>query len=460
MAKLKYSKDGRLLFTKEMKKEYTILLPMMLPIHFKLLQNVFEHYGYSTVLLDSNAPEIAQEGLKYVHNDTCYPAILVIGQFIHALKSGKYDLNKTALMITQTGGGCRASNYIHLLRKALKKAGFSNIPVVSLNLSGLERNSGFRLTISMLRRMLCAVAYGDLLMSLNNQVSPYEAKLDNCKFLTEKWIRNLKNQMNTENGINFKQLAKNMNAISDDFAKIETRHIDKIKVGIVGEIYVKYSSLSNNQLEEFLALQGCEVCVPGLLGFLFFKIDNRLEDIKLYGGSQLKASLLKTFIKYLEKFENIMLNAIKRNLKFKVPATYQHTKALADGVIGYGNKMGEGWLLTAEMLELAEAGYENIICTQPFGCLPNHICGKGMIRKIKEINPIANIVTIDYDPGASKVNQENRIKLMLAIAKESLLKRDKQNLKNTNKPKTRTNKNNYVQLKTEELPENLVAIKT
>lgn len=460
MAELKYSKDGRIFFTKEMKKEYTILLPMMLPIHFKLLQNVFEHYGYKTVLLDGNEPEIAQEGLKYVHNDTCYPALLVIGQFIHALKSGNYDINKTALMITQTGGGCRASNYIHLLRKALKKAGFDNVPVVSLNLSGLEKNSGFKLTLKMLRHMLYAVVYGDLLMYLNNQVKPYEANLGSCKSLTEKWIKLLTNKINVRNSITFEELTKNMNAISDDFAQIKTHSIDKIKVGVVGEIYIKYSSLGNNQLEEFLASQDCEVCVPGLLGFLFFKIDNRIEDIKLYGGSRLKALVLKAFIKYLEKIENIMLSAIKRNLKLKVPATYKHTKTLVGGVIGYGNKMGEGWFLTAEMLELAESGYENIVCTQPFGCLPNHICGKGMIRKIKEINPIANIVAIDYDPSTPKVNQENRIKLMLAIAKENFLKSDKHELKNTNQSEICANKNNYIQLNSDELPENLVAIKT
>lgn len=425
MAELKYSNDGRLLFTSEMKKKYTILLPIMLPIHFKLLQNTLEHYGYKTVLLESCEPEIVQEGLRYVHNDTCYPAILVIGQFIHALKSGKYDVNKTALMITQTGGGCRASNYIHLLRKALKKAGFENVPVISLNLSGLEKNSGFKLSFTMLRRMIGALVYGDLLMNLNNQVMPYEVNCGESFSTVEKWIKILTGQLNSGKGINFKQFTANMNAISDDFAKIKTRHVPKVKVGVVGEIYVKYSSLGNNQLENFLASQGCEVCVPGILGFLLFKIDNRIEDIKLYGGNHAKSAVAKALMTYIEKIENILISAVKRNPCFVVPATYKHTKSLANGVIGYGSKMGEGWFLTAEMLELAESGYENIVCAQPFGCLPNHICGKGMIRKIQEINPRANIVAIDYDPGSPKVNQENRIKLMLSIAKEKLCENNK-----------------------------------
>ncbi len=420
MAELKYDKNGRLLFTKEMKDEYTILLPMMLPIHFRLVQKVFDHYGYKTVLLDTTDPEIAQEGLKYVHNDTCYPALLVIGQFIHALKSGKYDINKTALMITQTGGGCRASNYIHLLRKALKSAGFENVPVISLNLSGLEKNSGFKLSLSMIKRMIGGLVYGDILMLLNNQVSPYEVNKGSCKKLVNKWTNILANQLNKGKGFGVKKFRKNMNSIADDFSKIKIVHSNKVKVGIVGEIYVKYSALGNNQLEQFLAGQDCEVLIPGILGFMSFKVDNRLEDIKLYGGSHIKSLVIKLLLNYIEKIERVLIDAVKRSPIFTVPLTYKSTKSLVDGLIGYGNKMGEGWLLTAEMLELIHAGYNNIICAQPFGCLPNHICGKGMIRKIKELNPNANIVAIDYDPGSPKVNQENRIKLMLAIAKENL----------------------------------------
>lgn len=421
MAKLKYGKDGRLLFTKEMKNEYTILLPMMAPIHFNLIRNVFTHYGYKTVLLDTEGPEIAATGLKYVHNDTCYPAILVIGQFIHALQSGKFDTSKTALMITQTGGGCRASNYIHLLRKALKKSGFENVPVISLNLSGLEKNSGFKLSFSMIRRIVAGVVYGDALMLLNNQIKPYEINKGESAKLVENWIDKLTTQLNSGKGYTKNQISKNLDLIVESFANIPILKVPKVKVGIVGEIYVKYSSLGNNGLEKFLEEQDCEVSVPGIMSFAIFKVDNRLEDIKLYGGNSIKYKTINLLMKYLLGIEDILIKSIKKRADIFIPPSYyNHTKELVKDVIGYGSKMGEGWLLTAEMLELTELGYENIVCTQPFGCLPNHICGKGMIRKIKSVDERANIVTIDYDPGATKVNQDNRIKLMLSVAKEKL----------------------------------------
>lgn len=421
MAKLQYDKTGRLLFTKEMKKEYTILFPMMAPIHFNIIKDVFTHYGYKAVLLETTGPQIAQTGLKYVHNDTCYPAILVIGQMIDALNSGKYDLDHTALMITQTGGGCRASNYIHLLRKALKKAGYEKVPVISLNISGLEKNSGFHITLPMIRRVVAAVVYGDELMLLRNQCKPYEIIAGESDRLVSRWSQQLAKELNSGSGYSAKDLERNMNKIVDDFAKLNLNHTKKkVKVGVVGEIYVKYAPLGNNCLEEFLESQDCEVCLPGILGFAMFKVDNRLEDIKLYGGNPLKYAAVSALMRYCTKIESILIAAVKRQPKFLPPSPYAHTKELVKGVIGYGDKMGEGWLLTAEMLELAESGYENIVCTQPFGCLPNHICGKGMIRKIKERNPKANIVAIDYDPGATRVNQENRIKLMLSVARENL----------------------------------------
>lgn len=420
MAKLVYDKDGRIIFTKEMKKEYTILLPMMAKIHFSIIRNVFTHYGYKNVLLEDDGPEIAQIGLKYVHNDTCYPAILVIGQFIHALQSGKYDVNKTALMITQTGGGCRASNYIHLLRKALVKAGFENVPVISLNMSGLEKNSGFSLTIPMIRRALAGLVYGDALMLFNNQTKPYEITKGESDALVQKWIDKLSDEMSKGDGVSGSELEKNLDKIAGEFAEIKLNKIDKIKVGIVGEIYVKYSSLGNNNLEQFLYDQGCEVNVPGIMGFALFKIDNRLEDYKLYGGNKLKFNVLSEAMKYLTKMESYIINSAKKH-GFLPPSSYAHTKELINGMIGYGNKMGEGWLLTAEMVELVESGYENVVCAQPFGCLPNHICAKGMISAIKRKNEKANIVSIDYDPGAPRVNQENRIKLMLAVAKENMV---------------------------------------
>ena len=431
MAKLMYDKTGRLLFTKEMKEEYTILLPMMAKIHFNILKNVFVHYGYKVVLLETEGPEIAQVGLKYVHNDTCYPALLVIGQFIHALQSGKYDVNKTALMITQTGGGCRASNYIHLLRKALVKAGFEQVPVISLNLSGLEKNSGFHLTIPMIRRLAAGLIYGDMLMSLDNQVKPYEIKKGDSAALIQKWTDKLTDILAGGHGFRRKEIAKILDEIAEDYSKIKIQKTPKIKVGIVGEIYVKYSSLGNNNLEQFLYEQGCEVNMPGMMGFMMFKIDNRLEDYKLYGGSKAKYIVVEKLLNYLKELEQMVANS-QIKYGFTPITKYEHTKSLVKGVVGYGSKMGEGWLLTGEMLELVESGFENIVCTQPFGCLPNHINGKGMIRQIKQKHSKANIVAIDYDPGAPRVNQENRIKLMLAVAREEL--KNKQSAVSDKKP--------------------------
>lgn len=407
-------------FTKEMKKTHTILAPYMLEMHFDILAPVVKSFGYNIEILKNRSEEVVQEGLMYVHNDTCYPALLVIGQMIHALKSGKYDVDKTALMITQTGGGCRASNYIHLLRKALVKAGFPQVPVISLNLSGLEKNSGFSLTLPLIERVMACLVYGDVLMHLKNQISPYEVNKGETKAMVEKYVNLLSDSLSAKRHFSFKKVYENIDKIVEDFATIKINKTPKVKVGIVGEIYVKYSSLGNNNLEEFLASQDCEVLLPGVMGFMLFKVDNRLEDIKLYGGSFLKKTVCTILFNFFKKFERAMIKSFSRYPQFTPPIPYSHTKESVKGVIGYGNKMGEGWLLTGEMIDLVKMGYENIVCAQPFGCLPNHICGKGMVRKIRELYPDANIVPIDYDPSATRVNQENRIKLMLAIAKEKL----------------------------------------
>ena len=409
------------MFTKQMKREgYKVLMPNMAPIHFRILANVFRSFGYNCELLETTGPEIAQTGLKYVHNDTCYPALLVIGQFIHALQSGKYDVHKTALMMTQTGGGCRASNYIHLLRKALKKAGFAFVPVISLSF-GMEKNSGFSLTLPLIRRFAGGMVYGDQLMLLSNQTKPYEVNKGETMALVESWSDRISKMLIDGKGYSMEEVDETLHKLTKDFSKIKLNRVPKVKVGVVGEIYVKYSKMANNGLEDFLAEQDCEVCLPGLMGFACFKVDNRIEDYKMFGGNRIKYEFCKRLLDYLTGLEKVMIEAAER-FHFVPPHRYAHTKELVKGVIGYGSKMGEGWLLTAEMLELAENGYENIVCTQPFGCLPNHINGKGAIRRIKEVMPNANIVTIDYDPGAPKVNQENRTKLMLAVGKEELKK--------------------------------------
>lgn len=417
-AGLTYDKNGRLLFTKEMKRNYTLLMPQMLPVTFTLLRRVFELYGFKAEMLTTTHRGIVDTGLKYVHNDTCYPALLVIGQLIDAVKSGKYDDKKTALLISQTGGGCRASNYIHLLRKALEKAGLSHVPVVSINLSGLEKNPGFKLGIPILRRLAAAMIYGDFITWLAGQVKPYEALSGEAEALTGRFTDEIAKSFGEGRAMSKRDMRGTLERIADAFAKIELESISKPRVGIVGEIYVKFAPLGNNGLEEFLLSEGCEAVTPGLTDFMIFKIDNRAADVELYRGSRLKKLVCDIFKRYIESLQDMMIETIERRTPFRPPGRFADLERLIRGYLGRGNKMGEGWLLTAEMLELIHSGVDNIVCTQPFGCLPNHIVGKGMIRRLKDDFPDSNIVAIDYDPGASRINQENRVKLMISTAKE------------------------------------------
>ena len=403
-------------FTEEMKKDYTILVPTMLPMHFELIISVMRTYGYHMELLRSSGPEIAETGLHYVHNDTCYPAILVIGQFIDALRSGKYDPDKVALILFQTGGGCRASNYIPLLRKALQRAGYGHVPVISFSLAGLEKHPGFKLTVPKLRSMMYAVLYGDLLMTLVNQCKPYEIHTGEAEALAADWTERLGRELGGGR-IRYRDILANYRRIIDDFAAIPRQERETVKVGVVGEIFVKYSPLGNNDLESFLVREGAEVVVPGLLDFCLYCVFNNIEDYKLYGRGRLSHGVYTLAYRYLCRKKRDMIELIERDERFAAPTPFERTAELAHGYISNGAKMGEGWLLTAEMLELAESGVKNIVCTQPFGCLPNHICGKGMMRPIKERNPDVNIVAIDYDAGATRVNQENRLKLMLSNAR-------------------------------------------
>lgn len=421
MAKIIRGKNGRILFTKEMKKDYTILVPDMLPIHFEILKTVFENEGYKMELLQTAKPEMKQLGLKYVHNDTCYPALLVIGQLLDALQSGKYDVNKVALIIMQSGGGCRASNYIHLLRKALEKAGYPQVPVISFNMSGMERNPGFSMTYPIIRKCAAGAIYGDMIMLLRNQTRSYEVNKGDTRKMIDKWVYEINEQFKRGRGFKLKDMSENFDKIIADFATIPMdKKVPKVKVGIVGEIYVKFAAFANNNLEEFLVEQGCEVMVPGLMGFMLFKIDARIQDARIFGGNHAKKAIASVLLKYFTKVEKVFMDAIDRSKVFTQLSSYQDTKPLVEGLINVGNRMGEGWFLPGEMIELVKHGYSNIICTQPFGCLPTHVCGKGMIHKIKQMYPQANIVPIDYDPGATKVNQENRIKLMLSVAREGM----------------------------------------
>lgn len=404
-------------FTPEMKKTHTILIPNMLPMHEKLMEKIFLSYGYKIKLLTNDGKSVIENGQKYVHNDTCYPAMLVIGQFIDAIKNGGYDPDKIAVVITQTGGGCRASNYIHLLRKGLANAGYGQVPVMSLNFSGLEKDSGVELSLPLIHRLLYAVLYGDLLMLLRNQTKPYEVNPGESEALCDKWVKILTDEM--EKKVSYRKIKENYRKVIADFAKIELRHEERVRVGIVGEIFIKYSPLGNNDLENFLISEGAEPVVPGLVDFCLYCVYNGIMDTSLYGKWKLKGFLSKYVMRILVKKQKDVIKAIIEDGHFRPNTPFDHTLTLAGDYVGMGTKMGEGWLLTAEMIELSESGVKNIVCAQPFGCLPNHIVGKGMMKPIKEKNPDVNIVAVDYDPSATRINQENRIKLMLANAKKS-----------------------------------------
>ena len=418
MAKLEYDKNGRLMFTEEMKEEYIILVPMMLPIHFSMLKAIFQREGYHMEVLETQNSNIIQMGLKYCHNDICYPAQLTIGQLMDALQSGKYDVHKVAVMLSQTGGGCRASNYISLLRKALDRAGLDFVPAVSINFSGLEENPGFVITKKMVYEMANAVIYGDLLMCLHNQTQPYEKEAGASQRLVERFTAMLNDDFAKGESMGPKAIRKKMDEIVGAFAAVPVYKKDKVRVGIVGEIYVKFAPLGNNNLEAFLLKENAEPVVPGLLDFLLYTIDTGIEDYIRYGGKLLKPIITKYLMHVFTGIQKDMIRAIKRAGCFHAPSSFSRTKEMAGQVIDYGVKMGEGWLLTGEMMALIDEGVNNIVCTQPFGCLPNHVCGRGMMRRIKKFHPDANIVAIDYDASATRVNQENRLKLMLATAQK------------------------------------------
>lgn len=405
-------------FTKQMKREYTILCPDIFPMHMGLFEKIFRNNGYKLEVVRDEGKEVIDAGLKYIHNDMCYPAICSCGQLIYTLESGRYDVHKTALIFFQTGGGCRASNYIFLLRKALEEMGLSFVPVISVSFAGLEKYSGFKLTIPMLLSGFASIVYGDMLMLLKNQVEPYETNKGDTEKVTQKWLADLSEGFKRKTGFSKRKILRNLSAIAKDFHEIPKTPKTLVKVGIVGEIYVKYSPFANRGLEKFLLGEGCEIMVPGVMGFLQYCAANVEVDHRYYGGSFIKYFIGQKAEKILAGYDGLIEKALEDYPEFVTPASFEKIKLMADKVIDRGVKMGEGWLLPGEVAELIEKGYNNVVCAQPFGCLPNHIVGKGTIRKLRELYPDANIFPVDYDAGASKVNQENRIKLMLSIARE------------------------------------------
>ena len=415
----------RIKFTLKMKKDYTILSPSMAPIHFKILKPILQRQGFKIEIMENDGPEVLQLALKYLHNDMCYPSMLTTGQMLATIMSGKYDPDKVAMVITQSGGGCRDSNYINLMRKAFDKAGYPNVPFISANIWGLELNSGINLTPKSLLMALAGLIYGDMIMIVSNQVRPYEVNKGETDAMIDKWTTQLGQGFFKGKGFSWRAIRKNLKAIADDFASIKIEKTPKVKVAVIGELFLKYSAPGNNHLEEFLAGQDCEVYVPSILGFGIYKTNGALEDLRLYGGNKAKKAILEIAMKYMFKMEDMLISAIEENPNFVAPERVNDLKKRAEGVIGIGNSMGEGWYLAAEMLEFADNGYENIVIVQPFGCLPCHVAAKGMMNKVRRVDPRLNIVDIEYDPGATRVNQENRIKLMLVVAKENLSKKNK-----------------------------------
>ena len=408
-------------FTKEMRKDYTILCPQMSPVHFELLEPAFRAAGYNIDVLPNDNKQAVDMGLKYVNNDACYPSLIVVGQIMDALLSGKYDLNRTAVIITQTGGGCRASNYIGFIRRALKKAGMEHIPVISLNLSGLEDNPGFKLSPALVLRGIYAAVFGDIFMKCVYRMRPYEAVPGTTDKIHRKWVEVVKKFVSEgyPSRKRFKKLCKD---IINDFDNIETLDIKKPRVGIVGEILVKFLPAANNHLAELLESEGAEAVVPDLLDFLLYCFYNQNFKVSHLGMKKSKATAGNLGIKALEWFRAPASKAFAESKHFDPPAHIEDLAKMASEIVSLGNQTGEGWFLTGEMLELIHSGAGNIVCTQPFACLPNHVVGKGVIKELRRRHPESNIVAIDFDPGASEVNQLNRIKLMLSTAFKNLEK--------------------------------------
>ena len=412
-------------FTEEMRKDYTILCPQMSPIHFELLQPAMNACGYRFVVLDNDNKHSVDVGLKYVNNDACYPSLLVVGQIMEALLSGKYDLNKTAIVMSQTGGGCRATNYIGFIRRALAKAGMSQIPVISLNLAGIESNPGFHLNAKLLLRAAIAAQFGDIFMRCVYRMRPYEATPGSVNALHDKWRKKVQAYVSARH-LDLLKFPSMCKAIIRDFDKIPLKDIQKPRVGIVGEILVKFSPAGNNHLVDLLESEGAEAVVPDLLDFMLYCFYNQIYKADHLGTSKKTAMICRLGIWAIEHvLRGTAAREFEKSRHFVPPTPIKEIAGFAEPIVSIGNQTGEGWFLTGEMVELIHEGVPNIVCTQPFGCLPNHVVGKGVIKALRKHYPESNIVAIDYDPGASEVNQLNRIKLMLSTAQKNLAKKDK-----------------------------------
>lgn len=419
----------RAIFTKDMKKNHTILVPQMSPIHFQFVEYAFKVSGYNIEILPSVDKEAVEEGLKYVNNDACYPSIIVVGQIVEALKSGKYDTNNVSVMISQTGGGCRATNYIGFLRKALRDIGLGHIPVISVNAVGLEKNPGFSMTPMLIHRGMMALVYGDLLMRVLYKIRPYEKIPGSTNLLYEEWTKVCLESVKKGS---IKEFKYNLRNIVSDFDNLEIKDIKKPRVGLVGEILVKFHPTANNNIVDIIEAEGAEAVMPDLMDFFLYSAYTHDFKNKHLSGSKKAQVIGLGVIKIIEQYRREMRLALDKSKRFEAPKPIEELAKSASEVLSIGNQTGEGWFLTAEMIELIEGGAPNILCMQPFACLPNHVTGKGMIKELRNRYPESNIVAVDYDPGASEVNQLNRIKLMLAVAFKNLQKNQEAEHQNEN----------------------------
>ena len=419
-------------FTEQMRDEgYTILVPQMTPIHFELLTPALRSLGLNIVMLqsDTDSPDYKTNcrnavdiGLKYVNNDACYPSLIVVGMMMQAVLSGKYDVNKLAIIMTQTGGGCRASNYVGFIRRALKKAGYPQIPVISLSVQGLESNSGFKITPAFAIKGIQAIMYGDVFMRCLYRMRPYEVTPGSADALHEKWKNKCVTHL-TKKGAHMGEFRKNLRGIIEEFDRLPIHEdLKKPRVGIVGEILVKFLPSANNYLVELLESEGAEAVMPDLLDFFYYSFYNNNFKADYLGMSKKTKRLANFAIWAMNQIRKPVVKACKKSRHFNPPSDIRELAKMASPIVSLGNQTGEGWFLTGEMMELIHNDVPNIVCAQPFGCLPNHVVGKGVIKNLRNQYPEANIVAVDYDPGASEVNQLNRIKLMLATANKQIKK--------------------------------------
>ncbi|MBQ9538607.1 MAG: 2-hydroxyacyl-CoA dehydratase [Treponema sp.] len=410
---VKSSAYKRQVFAKEMKYSHTILGPQMSPIHFRLLQKAFQYSGYNMVVPSSLDPKAVDIGLKYVNNDACYPSILIAGQMIAALQSGKFDLNNTSLLITQTGGGCRATNYIGFIRRALNDAGLGHVPVISLSAQGFEKNPGFKITPFLLSRSMRAIMLGDLLMRCLYRVRPYEAVPGSANALYEKWSGRAEIVLKNVNSFSYHKLIR---GIIKDFDALPLLPIKKPRVGVVGEILVKFHPTANNRIVETIEEEGAECVMPDLADFLFYSFSNGIFRHEKLAFPKRTEVIARFLVWFLERYRSFIKRELRRSRRFEPPTIIYSLMKGVDDIVQLGNITGEGWFLTAEMVELIKAGVPSIACVQPFACLPNHVTGKGMIKELRRRYPGTNISAIDFDPGSSEVNQLNRLKLLLSNA--------------------------------------------